>query len=137
MSRYQRQEYKKSAESGVIDCVQSRVCSGREVSFIEILNDHFLLKMNFIPTRGDKVLDLVLTSVPDLIRVTEVLSPEQSGIFTDHGVVCFDLNAFVRAPARSHHMVYNYLQGDFEGLHTSPYENVWPDFNLILVNFLT
>ena len=48
----------------------------RELSFIESLNDHYLSQMNPFPTRGDKALDLVITSVPDQVSVNEVLSSE-------------------------------------------------------------
>ena len=41
----------------------------KEVAFLEILNDHFLTQLNFIPTRRDRVLDLVITNVPDRVRV--------------------------------------------------------------------
>ena len=45
----------------------------KEVAFLEILNDHFLTQLNFIPTRHDRVSDLVITNVPDRVRVLEVL----------------------------------------------------------------
>ena len=61
----------------------------KEVAFLEILNDHFLTQLNFIPTRHDRVLDLVIANVPDRVRVHEVLSPKESDVFTDHGTVNF------------------------------------------------
>ena len=88
----------------------------REVSFLDILNDYFLTQMNFIPTRGDKMLDLVITSVPDHVRVCEVLSPQDSGVFTDHGVVCFEFRASTKAQHKVNRTVYDYGRGDFEGL---------------------
>lgn len=48
-------------------------------------------------------MDLVITSVPDHITVNEVLSLKQSGVFSDHGVVCFEFNAFVKASTKFHH----------------------------------
>ena len=45
-----------------------------EVPFLEILNDHYLTQMNYIPTRGDRALDLVITNVPDQVCVRDVLS---------------------------------------------------------------
>ena len=57
----------------------------KEVAFLEILNDHFLSQSNSIPTRRDRVLDLVITNVPDRVRVSEVLCPKESDVFPDHG----------------------------------------------------
>jgi len=88
----------------------------REVSFLDILNGHFLTQMNSISTRGDKVLDLVITGVPDHVHVREVLSPQESGVFTDHGVVCFEFRASAKAQHKVNRMVYDYRKGDFEGL---------------------
>ena len=57
----------------------------KEVAFLEILNDHFLTQLNLIPTCHDRVKDLVITNVPDRVRVREVLSPKESDLFKDHG----------------------------------------------------
>ena len=63
----------------------------------EILNDCFLTQLNFIPTRHDRVLDLVITNVLDRVRVREVLSPKESDVFTDHGTVSFEFHASKKA----------------------------------------
>ena len=52
--------------------------------FIEALHDHFLTQINNTPTRGSNILDLVKISAPEHIKVTEVLSPDKTGVFTDH-----------------------------------------------------
>ena len=57
-----------------------------QLPFIEALNDHFLTQINHTPTRGSNILDLVITSAPEHTKVTEVLSPDKAGVFTDH---CF------------------------------------------------
>ena len=38
-----------------------------------------------------KILDLVITNIPELINISEVLSPAEAEIFTDHSVINFDL----------------------------------------------
>ncbi|XP_048586215.1 uncharacterized protein LOC116614508 [Nematostella vectensis] len=91
----------------------------RELSFTEILNDHYLSQMNHFPTRGDKILDLVITNASDQVCVNEVLSPNEAGVFSDHGVVCFEFSAFVKAPSKFHRSVYNYTKADFDGLRAS------------------
>ena len=57
----------------------------KEVAFLEILNAHFLTQLKSIPTRRDRVLDLVIANVPDRVRVSEVLCPNESDVFPDHG----------------------------------------------------
>ena len=42
---------------------------GNEHAFVKILDDFFLEQMNTCPTRGENNLDLVITSIPDRIKV--------------------------------------------------------------------
>jgi hypothetical protein len=35
-----------------------------------------LSQLNNTPTRGNNILDLVITSAPDHVRITEILSPD-------------------------------------------------------------
>ena len=88
----------------------------KEVVFLEILNDHFLTQLNFIPTRRDRVLDLVITNVPDGVRVRGVLSPKESDVFTDHSTVSFGFHASTKATHNMKKTVYDYRNGDFDGL---------------------
>ena len=43
--------------------------------------------MNTCPTRGENILDLVITSIPDRIKVTEVVKPSDTEISTDHSAI--------------------------------------------------
>ena len=61
----------------------SRARGANEVAFVDALNDHYLTQVNGVATRDGNVLDLIITSMLDQVTVTEVLSPEQSGVFTD------------------------------------------------------
>ena len=71
------------------------VPGANELPFIEALHDHFLTQTNHTPTRGSNILDLVIRSAPEHIKVTEALSPDKAGFFTDHCVVMFEYNSFV------------------------------------------
>ena len=93
--------------------------SVNDLLFVEMLNDHFLCQLNNTPTRGNNVLDLVITSVPNHVRLTETLSPEQSSVFTDHDAISFDFTAFIKAPRKSVRTVYDYAKGDLDGLRTA------------------
>jgi hypothetical protein len=93
--------------------------SVNELLFVEMLNDHFLCQINNTPTRGNNVLDLVITSVPNHVRLTEILSPEQSSVYTDHSAISFDFTAFIKAPQKSVRTVYDYAKGDLDGLRAA------------------
>ena len=87
-----------------------------EQNFEEMLNDHFLFQLNNTPTSGNNILDLIITSVPDHVHLTEILSPEQSSVFTDHHAISFDFNALIKAQRKSVRTIYYYAKGDWEGL---------------------
>ena len=100
-----------------ISCHSVDSASGsNELPFIEALHDHFLTQINNTPTRGSNILDLVVTSAPEHTKVIEVLSPDKAVAFTDHCVVLFEHNSFVNASSHPRKFVYNYANGDFEGL---------------------
>ena len=88
-------------------------------AFLDMLNDHYLSQVNRLYTRGRNVLDLIITNIPDQIIHLETLSPVQSGIFTDHCVLLFEFAAFVKSSKRIHRTVYDYNQGDFDGLRNA------------------
>jgi hypothetical protein len=87
-----------------------------ELPFVEALNDHYLIQLNCTPTRDNSVLDLVITSAPDHTIVSEILSLDKAGIFTDHRTVLFEFNTFIKAPTKTHRLIFDYAKGDFEGL---------------------
>ena len=87
--------------------------------FIEVLNDHFVTQVNNFPTRGDNILDLLITSVPEHVTITQIETPENAAVFTDHSVVFYELNAFVTIQAKTRRYVYDYGKGDFEGLRSA------------------
>ena len=47
-------------------------------------------------TRSNNVLDLVMTSVPNHVRMTDILSPEQSSIVNDHDAISYDFTALLK-----------------------------------------
>ena len=79
-----------------------------EVNFIETLNDYYLTQVNIIPTRGNNVLDLVITSTPELVEVDTVLSPKQSGLETDHGSIVFHYKTSIKAAPATKREVFDY-----------------------------
>ncbi|EDO29115.1 predicted protein [Nematostella vectensis] len=79
---------------------------------------------------SERVQDLAYSENADIVFINEtwlnssisdeeVLSPNEAGVFSDHGVVCFEFSAFVKAPSKFHRSVYNYTKADFDGLRAS------------------
>ena len=77
-----------------------------------MLDDHFPEQINKFSTRENNILDLVISSIPNNITVSDVLKPSVSEISTDHNAIFFELMT-----------VYNPLpkvkrsdRADFDGL---------------------
>jgi hypothetical protein len=87
-----------------------------EVNFVDILDDHYFTQVNTIPTRANKILDLVITTVPELVIVSEVLRPETTEIMTDHSTVLYEFSENIKARPKVERYVCNYNAGDFERL---------------------
>ena len=87
-----------------------------EPFFVQMLNDHYLSQLNYIPSRGNNILDLVITNVPDNVNLTQILSPQDTPVFTDHHTISFDFSAFVRKPRTLVRTIYDYSKGNMEGL---------------------
>ena len=50
------------------------VNGANELLVVESLNDHSLSQLNNTPTRGNNILDLVITNAPDRVSLEEILS---------------------------------------------------------------
>ena len=61
----------------------------------------------------------MVTSVPENVTITQIATPENAAVFTDHSVVFYELNAFAKIPAKTRRYVYDYGKGDFEGLRSA------------------
>jgi hypothetical protein len=87
-----------------------------ELVFVRLLNDHYLSQLNNTPTRGNNILDLVITNTPDHVSLTQILSPEETSMFTDHHTISFDFSAFLKQPRKSARTIYDYSKGDMDAL---------------------
>lgn len=96
-----------------------------EQAFVKVLNDHYLNQLNDMPTCGKNVFDLVITSAPSQASITEILSPDKAGLFTDYAIVLFQFNTFIKALAKNNRTVYDYNKSDFEG-----FKNAFQAINL-------
>jgi hypothetical protein len=87
-----------------------------ENAFIELLNDYFMVQLNNTATRENNVLDLVITNIPELVKISEILSPAEADIFTDHS---FDLFVHPKRLPKTNRTVYDYRRGDFTALRSA------------------
>ncbi len=96
-----------------------KTLGSNENAFVELLHDHFLEQLNTTPTRGNNTLDIVLTNIPNKVKICEILSPVQAELFTDHNIIAFELSMCYNQLPKICRTVYNYRQGDFAGLRSA------------------
>ncbi|EDO31726.1 predicted protein [Nematostella vectensis] len=77
-------------------------------TMIDLVDDHSLSQLVTFPTRQESVLDLVLTSHPDLVHS---LSSVQG--ISDHSAVSFDLNLSVKVNKKKPRIVYKFAKANF------------------------
>ena len=91
---------------------------GNEHAFVSLLNDFFLEQINKTPTRGNSIPDLVITSIPERVKVSEVLKPMSTEVSTDHSAIIFDLSLSHILNPKIKRTVFDYRRADFDGLRS-------------------
>jgi hypothetical protein len=81
----------------------------RYCHFHTILDDYFLEQIN-------NILDLVISSIPNKISISEILKPSDSEILTDHSAIIFELTTACNPLPRVKRSVFDYRRADFDGL---------------------
>lgn len=71
--------------------------------FSDILSDNFPTQMVLEPTRGNNILDLVLTNNSDMVCGTEVGEP-----ISDHNIITFNVNVYPYHRKSSERKFYNF-----------------------------
>lgn len=61
----------------------------------------------------------ILDLVPKHTTVTNVESPEDAAVLTDHSLVFYEFNSFIKVPTKSHRYTYDYGKGHFDGLRSA------------------
>ncbi len=90
-----------------------------EVQFTELLNDYYLTQVNTFPTRGDHILDFVITSVPGQVQNLSALSPTRSELITDHSTLIFDIVASFKTRPKIKRTVFDYNRENFNSLRAT------------------
>ena len=70
-----------------------------------------LSQMQHLPTRGDSVLDLVFTTIPD-----QIIKIDTTPGMADHDAVIVQLDTTVKYGRKKPRIVYQYKKGDMDGL---------------------
>ena len=90
-----------------------------EVQLTELLNDYYLTQVNTFPTRGDHILDFVITSVPGQVQNLSALSPTRSELITDHSTLIFDIVASFKTRPKIKRTVFDYNRENFNSLRAT------------------
>ena len=96
-----------------------KVTSSNETEFVEELNDFYLTQVNTLPTRGEHILDLVISNAPEQIVNMSTLNSIDSGLFTDHHAVEFNLKISIKAAPALNRTVFDYRKANMDGLRTA------------------
>ena len=81
-----------------------------EQTFLDSLSENFLTQMVDEPTRGDNILDLLITNNPDLFSSVAVQPPFSN---SDHNTICAEFESLQPRVETSRRRVYKYTEGDF------------------------
>jgi len=92
--------------------------------FFKLVEDQFLTQHVLSPTRGDAILDLILTTEPDLISNVSVI--QNFGI-SDHNMVAFTLHLQCQS-FRNMKTLRDYSRGDYESVNSVLASINWNEF---------
>ena len=92
-----------------------------EHPFITCLHDNFLEQLVDKPTRGDKILDLVLCSDINFVQNLTVGEPFAT---SDHQIVRFDL-IVTKEKTKENKVMYNYLKADYDKIRDCARSRNW------------
>ena len=90
-----------------------------EIQFIDQLDDFYLTQLNTLPTRGSNVLDLVITNIPNQVGNISKLDRTESGLFTEHDTIVFNLKTSIKEAPKLNRTVSDYRRGDIDGLRVA------------------
>ena len=80
-------------------------------TMLNFVSTNFLTQMTDMPTRNNNILDLALTTNPDLISDLDI-HPGMS----DHNAVTYRVNLSVKRRKKPDRYVFQYRKGDLEGV---------------------
>ena len=90
----------------------------RRLQTIYMYKNYYLFQLVEHPTRGNNILDLVITNTPTFITAGPMTGPQWSdtGVPSDHFPVIFDLSVDVRLKGNIRSKRYDFKRANFESL---------------------
>ncbi len=88
-------------------------------NFTDVLQEFGLFQLVNSPTRGQNVLDLLLTTNEYLIDNISVTDDDSTCLKSDHKAITSDINLRRKINKPTKRLVYNYKNGDFDSLRAS------------------
>ena len=92
--------------------------------FIKTVNDNFLRQLVKNSTRGDNILDLILTNNTDKINDVQVECPLSN---SDHNSIVFTVNSDTEKVHQNKRVFIDYENGDYEGMKSYLSDINWAD----------
>ena len=88
-------------------------------NFTDVLQEAGLFQLINSPTRGQNVLDLLLTTNEYLIDHISVTDDDSTCVKSDHKAITADIKHLKKVNKPIKRMVYNYKNGDFDTLRAT------------------
>ena len=85
-------------------------------NFCDVLDDYFMSQLSLVLTRESNILDLVITNQPELVTLTEIYSPTDFGMSSDHNIIEFHFSCGCNAIHPNKRMIYDYRRANFDDL---------------------
>ena len=85
-------------------------------NFCDVLDDYFMSQLCLVPTRESNILDLIITNQPELVTLTEIYSPTDFGMSSDHNIIEFHFSCGCNAIHPNKRLIYDYRRANFDDL---------------------
>ena len=85
-------------------------------NFCDVLDDYFMSQLCLVPTRESNILDLIITNQPELVTLTEICSPSDLGMSSDHNIIQFHFSYGCNTIHPNNRLIYDYRRANFDGL---------------------
>jgi hypothetical protein len=89
------------------------------LTFTDVLQEAGLFQLVNSPTRGQNLLDLILTTNEYLIDNISVTDDDSVCLKSDHKAITSDISLIRKMPKPVKRLVYNYKNGNFDSLRAS------------------
>ena len=104
--------------------LSSEVTSAEAKAFKHLMSEHSLIQLVPEPTRGDHILDLVLTNIEETVTCVEVVDGIPG---CDHDAIIFTVKLTNPLTSKNHDLRYNFKKADMNYFNTLLSEIPWAE----------